>query len=128
MAKKESKPLDKIKSVVYILLAIVTIGGTAFGVEKYFAKASDVAATTAKLENSDKLINQRLEISIIDDQIHREQMQIQRIEDWGKIEQRTEVPKLTIIEAEVLDKAKVRLEKLEKRKVDKINQYENGVD
>jgi hypothetical protein len=116
------------KSVVYILLAIVTIGGTAFGVEKYFAKASDVAATTAKLENSDKLINQRLEISIIDDQIHREQMQIQRIEDWGKIEQRTEVPKLTIIEAEVLDKAKVRLEKLEKRKVDKINQYENRVD
>jgi hypothetical protein len=128
LAKKESKPLDKIKSVVYILLAIVTIGGTAFGVEKYFAKASDVAATTAKLENSDKLINQRLEISIIDDQIHREQMQIQRIEDWGKIEQRTEVPKLTIIEAEVLDKAKVRLEKLEKRKVDKINQYENRVD
>jgi hypothetical protein len=55
-------------------------------------------------------------------------MQIQRIEDWGKIEQRTEVPKLTIIEKEVLDKAKVRLEKLEKRKVNKINQYENGVD
>jgi hypothetical protein len=128
LAKKESKPLDKIKSIVYILIAIITIGGTAFGVEKYFAKASDVTAATAKLENSDKLINQRLEISIIDDQIHREQMQIQRIEDWGKIEQRTVVPKLTIIEKEVLDKAKIRLEKLEKRKVDKINQYEEGSD
>ena len=80
----------------------------------------------AELKSSDNLISQRLELSIIDDQIFQQEQTIQRIEDWQRFEQRKIEPELTPIEKDTLIKAKKRLKILENKKEEKIKQYENN--
>ena len=107
-----------------VIVAVIMIGGAFFGVEKYFAKTSEVKAAVVELKSSDQSISERLEISIMDDQIFQQQQTIQRFEDWQRFEQRTAAPVLTPIEQETLEKAKKRLFVLEQRKADKIKAYE----
>ena len=126
MPEKESSIIDKVKFVIYIILGSIAIGSAFFGVEKYFAKEGEVKVTVSQLEQSDQSLSERLEISIIDDQIFQQEQTIQRIEDWKRFEQRTVEPELTPIEKDTLLKAKKRLEELENRKVNKIKKYEDG--
>lgn len=129
--KKESTTIDKVKFVFYIVVAVVTILGAIFAVDKYFAKSEMVNTLSDELKQrydalvkKDVLINERVDISIIDDQIFQQEQTIQKIEDWQRFEQRAVEPELTPIERETLDKAKTRLETLRTRKEDKIRQYE----
>jgi len=124
LAKKETSTLEKIKMIFGVIVAVIMIGGAFFGVEKYFAKTSEVKAAVVELKSSDQSISERLEISIMDDQIFQQQQTIQRFEDWQRFEQRTAAPVLTPIEQETLEKAKKRLFVLEQRKADKIKAYE----
>lgn len=126
MVKKEPSTSEKVKVFLGIIVAIIMIGGSVFGIEKYFAKTSVVKAAVVELKNNDQSLSERLEISIMDDQIFQQEQTIQRIEDWKRFEQRKIEPELTPIEKDTLDKAKKRLSELEFRKEDKIKQYENG--
>jgi hypothetical protein len=126
MPRAKATSLEKAKFIVYIVLAAITMLGAIFGVERYFAKESEVQAAVSELQKSDNSLSQRVEIAIIDDQIFQQEQTIQRFEDWQRFEQRKVEPELTPIEKETLAKAKDRLEKLEQRKEEKIKQYENG--
>ena len=126
MPKKELSFTDKFKNSCCIILTIIALGTSAFAIEKYFAKTSDVQAAVTKLDKNDQSLNQRIEIGIIDDQIFQQEQEIQRIEDWQRYAQRKEKTILTPIERDTLEKAKTRKAKLEKRKEDKIKEYENG--
>jgi len=125
LAKKESTTMDKVKFVFFIILGSITIGGTLFTVEKYFAKTSEVKSTIFKSEEGDISLSERLEISIIDDQIFQQEQAVQRIEDFNRFEQRTVQPELTIIEKETLKKTKKRLEELKIRRAEKIKHFED---
>jgi len=126
LAKSKSTFSDKMKFILYVIIALITIGGSAFAIEKYFAKESQVQAAVADLKSSDASLSDRIELSIIDDQIFQQEQTIQRIEDWRRFEQRKEEPELTLIEKDTLKKAKKRLTDLEKRKEEKIKRYEDG--
>ena len=67
MAKKELAFLDKAKSIFYIILAIIAVGGTVFGIERHFAKTDEVNVVVSILEGTDQLLSERLDISIIND-------------------------------------------------------------
>jgi hypothetical protein len=120
MPRAKATSLEKAKFIVYIVLAAITMLGAIFGVERYFAKESEVQAAVSELQKSDNSLSQRVEIAIIDDQIFQQEQTIQRFEDWQRFEQRKVEPELTPIEKETLAKAKDRLEKLEQRKEEKI--------
>ena len=107
--------MEKVKTIFYVILAVIAIVSALFAVERYFAKSVEV-----------EHIDERLDISIIDDQIFQQEQAVQRIEDFQRYEQRTVEPELTQIEKEVLKKAEDRLIELKSRKEEKINAYEKG--
>lgn len=125
MAKKESTVIEKVKFVFYIIIGSIIIGTALFGVDRHYAKTSEVNAAVSQSVNGDKSLNQRIEIGILDGQIFQQEQTIQRIEDWQRYAQRKEQPVLTPIEKETLQKAKTRKAQLENRKEDKIKAYEN---
>jgi len=118
--------MDKVKFIIYIILGVIAIGSAFFGIEKYFAKDNEVKEVFQQLGSSDRSLSERLEISIIDDQIFQQEQTIQRIEDWKRFEQRTVEPELTPVEKDTLIKARKRLKDLEERKLEKIKHYEDG--
>ena len=124
----EKNTTDKIKTFFYIILALIAIGSAVFTlgsrVERYFAKTVVVDKNIEDLKYNDQLLNERLDISIIEDDIDYQQRQIQRIEDWKRVEQKTVEPELTIVEKEVLEKAKKEIERLEKERLEKKRVYE----
>ena len=130
--KKESTTIDKVKFVFYIISAVIIIITAIFAVDKYFAKSEMVNTLSDEfkqryndLVKKDTLINERVDIAIIDDQIFQQEQTIQRIEDWKRFEQRVDEPQLSPIEKETLEKTKLRLDTLRKRKEEKIKQYES---
>jgi hypothetical protein len=125
LPKKESTVIEKVKFVFYIILGSIAIGSALFGIERHFAKTSEVANTKALSEEGDISLSERLEISIIDDQIFQQEQAVQRIEDFRRFEQRAIEPKLSLIEKETLDKHKKRLEGLKIRKEEKIKHFED---
>jgi len=126
LAKKESSILKKAGIIISIIVGIVVIVPSIIGVDKYFAKTTDVEKVVVELKNTDQSLNQRIEIGIIDDQIFQQEQTIQRIEDWQRYAQRKEQPILTPIEKEILQKARMRKAQLEGKKEDKIKAYEKG--
>ena len=125
MAKKESNA-DKVKFVFYIIVSFIAIVSALLGINSYFAKESEVKTVTTELKKNDQLLSERLDIAIIEDEIDYKQRQIQRIEDWRRIEQKTEQPELTPIEKEVLEKTKTELSELEKERNEKKKAYESS--
>ena len=83
-AKQESGILNRVKIAACIIVSLITISAAAFGVERYFAKAGVVKTVDAESKNRDRLITERLEISIIDDQIFQQQQTVQRFTDWRR--------------------------------------------
>jgi hypothetical protein len=62
--------LSKLQKWLALIIAIASIGGTAFGVERYFAKDSEV-----------KLLAQRLDQKVVSDQIYYMQRQLWSLQD-----------------------------------------------
>jgi len=114
---------NKIKTIATIILIFVTLTGTLFAVEKYFAKTSYVDTSIKILENKDNKLEERLDINIIDDQIFYQQQQVYRIKDLATLERKEK--EMTHIEKELLKESQNRLEELKEKRKKKIEQYEN---
>lgn len=116
--------LDKVKIIVIIVLAVITVVGTVLTVDKYFAKAEDVKIVVEAIESRDELVQERLDISITDDQIFQQQQQIQQMKNYHIFEQKEEIPEMTSMEKEAMKNAEERLSSLKVKKADKIKRYE----
>lgn len=123
--------LDKVKIIIVIIFAAITIIGTVLTVDKYFAKAVDVEETVKviekehkELEAKDELVQERLDISITDDQIFQQKQQIQQMKNYHIFEQKTEIPEMTPMEKEAMKNAEIRLDELKLEKVMKIQRYQ----
>ncbi len=123
--------LDKIKIIIAIVIVAITIIGTVLTVDKYFAKAEDIETHVKtiekehqKLEIRDELVQERLDLSITNDQIRFQQQQIQQMENFHIFEQKAEIPEMTLMEKEAMKNAEMRLQELKLEKVTKIKRYE----
>ena len=123
--------LEKIKIIIAIVVAVITMIGTILTIDKYFAKTEEVKKAVekidkehAELEDQDRLVQERLDISITDDQIFQQQQQILQMKNYYIFEQKKDIPEMTPMEIEAIKNAEERLEKLEKVKVEKIKRYE----
>ncbi len=68
--------LEKVKLTIAIVIGLIAIAGTLLTVNNYFAKTEDVDVKISKIEEDhkqleaeDELVQERLDISITDDQI-----------------------------------------------------------
>ncbi|MCD6436433.1 MAG: hypothetical protein J7L15_08675 [Clostridiales bacterium] len=102
------------------IIALITIFGSLFAVSNYFAKADDVVKITIEAKVRDQLIEERLDISIQDDKIYRQEQYIQRIEDNVKLEERSP----TATEQEILEERQQNVEELKKQRTKKTDYYE----
>jgi len=123
--------LEKVKLITGLILAFVAIIGTILTVDGYFAKSEDVNEQVKmiedehkELEGRDKLVQERLDISITDDQIFQQEQQIQQMKNFHIFEQKQEIPEMTPMEKEALKNAEGRLGELKKVKAAKIKRYE----
>ena len=123
--------LEKIKLIVTIIIAIGALVGIVLAVDSYFAKSEDVGvaiksieAEHEDLEAKDELVQERLDISITDDQIFQQRQHIQQMRNYHIFEQKEEIPPLTSMEEDALKKANKRLDDLVKVKDAKIEKYE----
>lgn len=116
--------LDKVKIIVGLLIAVITIIGTVLTVDKYFAKAGDVEKEHKVLESKGDLVQERLDISITDDQIFQQQQHIQQMRNLRVFEVRSSLPELTPMEKEAMESAEGRLDELKVKKATKIKRYE----
>ena len=95
MAKRgeTEKKLNKIRLMLGIIISIFAISGSIYSITNYFAKAKEV-----------ELIQQRLDISIIDDQIFQKEQQIEGYKNLTIFERSgkelTDIEKMIIIEEE----------------------------
>jgi hypothetical protein len=105
--------IEYIKTIFYIVLGIIALGTSVLTIDKYFAKDREV-----------KLVAKRLEISIHDSEVFRQEQHIQQLHNFRVFEQKKKGTELTDIEKDTFDKADKRLEKLEKEKDIKVKQYE----
>ncbi len=135
---KEMSNLKKISIVVGIILGVLSILGILFAIDGRFAKSEDITEVEKKVvavkeevvkvkeegEHIDELLEERIAMGAIEDQIKDEMHQLERIEDWRRFEQRTEEPELTPIEKETLDKSEKRLKELRNKKVEREKFYE----
>lgn len=134
MAKKRDKTEDglgKAKLIIGVIVGLIIIGTAILAVNSYFAKSDDVAKTVQiiqkeheELENRDQLAQERLDISITDDQIFQQEQHIQQMKNYRIFEQKAQIPELSYMEKEALDKAEVRLDELKIIKSTKIKRYE----
>lgn len=120
MPAKKNTIFEKIKPILYIVLAMVTLGGAIVTIDRYVAKEEDVK----HLEIQDQLLAERLDIAITDDDIREAEHMVQRMEDWTKFEQKTAQPELTPMEQEALEAAKKRVGILKKERADKKQAYD----
>ena len=123
--------LEKVKLVIGIVIGIATIVGIIVGIDKYFAKSEEVKTTVKiieeehkALEERDVLVQERLDISITDDQIFQQQQHIQQMKNYHIFEQKAQIPEMTPMEKEAIKNAEERLEELKKQKEEKIKRYE----
>lgn len=128
MAKKTKKEkiANSVKLIFYIVLAGISFGGTIVGIDHYFAKTEDIKQLEKnhiELRAEDQLNKERLDISITDDQIFQQEQHIQQMENSRVFEQRVEIPELTPMEKEAIDKSEKRLKVLEAEKKEKIKRY-----
>ena len=123
--------LDKVKIIVAIVLGAIAIVGTILTVDKYFAKTEDVNTAVEEiekehlaLEGKDELVQERLDISITDDQIFQQQQQIQQMKNYHIFEQKEEIPEMTPMEKDAMNNAEEKLKELKVKKANKIKRYE----
>ena len=123
--------LDKVKIIIVIVLAAITIIGTVLTVDKYFAKTEDIETHVKtiekehlKLESRDELVQERLDISITDDQIFQQQQQIQQMVNYHIFEPKSQITEMTPMEKEAMKNAEDRLDNLKVKKAAKIKRYE----
>jgi hypothetical protein len=98
---------EKLKVILAIVVSLIVIFGVVLAVVNYFAKQSDLS-----------LVGERLDISIVDDQIFQMEQDILRM----KIEMRKEP--MTDQEKELLTVQRQRLDELKGRREDKLKDYE----
>jgi hypothetical protein len=113
---------DKLKVILGVITSVIFLIGIMFTINNYFAKNVDVEVAVERLEENDKLIKDRVDISIVDDQIFQQEQQIYRIKDWAAIERKER--EMTSIEKETLEKQEKRLEELRIKRERKIKDYE----
>jgi len=116
--------LGKVQIIVGLIIACITIGGTLFAIEKYFAKDAEVKEDVKELKENDELITERVDIGISNDQVFYQEQQIQQMENFQIFEQRTAPVEPTPLEKEALKQAKVRLETLKGQRAQKVKRYE----
>ena len=115
--------LEKIKLIVGLFIALATLVGIVLTVDKYFAKSEEVEISVGEIKNENELVQERLDISITDDQIFQQQQHIQQMKNYQIFEQRSEAPELTSLEKEALKNAEERLEELKSIKSEKLETY-----
>ena len=99
--------IEKVKTVLGIVVALIVIFGAVYGVIRIFATRIEV-----------EMVSDRLDISIIDDQIFQQEQDIMRM----LMEQRK--GPMTDLEKNLLMIQERRLRELKARRVDKIRAYE----
>ena len=109
-----------LKAVLGIIISLITIFGALFAVNSHFAKAEDVTEVSVEAEIRDQLIEERLDISIQDDKIYRQEQYIQRIEDNVKLEGRSP----TATEEEILEEREQEVKELKQQRTKKADYYE----
>ena len=110
----------KIKFLAWIIFTASAILATVFSLYHYFAKTEDVQ----QLERHDVLLEERLDIAIVDDQIFQVEQQVQQMKNYTIFEQRTNSVELSSLEKEAIEDAESRLDELKKEKKRKIESYE----
>lgn len=93
--------MEKFKTLLWILLALATVVGTAFTVDHRYAKGSDVIQ-----------VSERLDLKIIGDLINQLRQEIFQIEDRAYAQMR----ELTRDERRQIDEKKLELQELEERR------------
>jgi len=105
-----------ISTIIGIVTCLILITGAIIGIDKYFAKTDDV-------EKNDQLIIERLDLSITEQEIYKEQQKIQEVEEWRRFEQREVKPDLTPIEEKTLKERQERLEDLKNKREETLKRY-----
>ena len=107
---------DKVKNGFYIIVSIITIltflFGLVTGIDKYFAKESQV-----------QKVEERLDLKIQDDKIYYQEQQIQRTEAYNIF--KIEPTEPSVSEKAMLEKQKQELEKLKKGREEIIQKHES---
>jgi len=134
--------LKKVQLIISIVIGLTVIVGTILTVNNYFAKTEDVNIKVEeiqlkvdskveeieeehrKLETRDELVQERLDISITDDQIFQQQQHIQQMRNLRVFEVRSSLPELTPMESAAMESAEGRLDELKVKKATKIRRYE----
>jgi len=116
------KLFASIKSYAVVITALTVIIGGALSVNQNFAKSTDVA----KLQSHDELLGERLDISIVDDQIFQVEQQIQQMQNYSIFEQRADPTPPTPMEEQALYFEQQRLEELKVEKKRRIESYEQA--
>ncbi|MHA1469477.1 MAG: hypothetical protein ACTSSP_02815 [Candidatus Asgardarchaeia archaeon] len=104
--------LGKVQIVVGLIIGIITIGGTLFAIEKYFAKDAEVKEEVKVRVENDELINERVDMAISDDRVFQQQQHIQQMKNYQVFEQKKEPAPPTPMEKEALKQAEARLSEL----------------
>lgn len=133
MAKKDKteEGLNKVKLIIGIVVGLIVIVSAILTVNSYFAKTEDVEKVVKaieeehkELENEDRIDQVRLDMAITDDHIFQQEQHIQQMKNYRIFESKAQVPELSPIEKEIMDKAEKRLEELRKVKSIKMKNYE----
>ena len=119
--------LTKAKTIVGIITGLITIVGAIFLIEAYFAKSGDVDEKFKEVKVERTLIQQRLDISISDDQVFQQQQRVKRVGDLRYEKKEREMTEEEEKElTELIEEEKKELRKLEKRREKKIERYEQS--
>jgi len=123
---KEKKPVSSlahmkngfvfISAGIAAIIAIYSIGHTIY---THFAKTTEVI----EVKEDNELLDQRLELKIIDDEINREQQEVYQLESY-KIFQQVEEPKFSETENKILEEKKERIDNLKVQKIRKFEAFE----
>tara|TARA_Y100000310_G_scaffold345494_1_gene465629 strand:- start:3749 stop:4153 length:405 start_codon:yes stop_codon:yes gene_type:complete len=129
MAKEDKKPASawtvfknttiSISAVLIAIVSIYSIGNTGY---RHFAKTEEVEAVQAEAE----LIDSRLELKIIDDEIIREKNTIHELESY-KIFQQVEEPEFSEPEKKIIEEKKERIKELKDVRKKKFSEIQEKV-
>jgi hypothetical protein len=104
---------ETLKTFVIVLTAITLSASVLVAVTAYFAKSSTV-----------ELLDERLDISIMDDRIHQQQQEIDRLKALVEFERRQ--AEQTAVEKEILQEREMELERLIQQRESRYEQYEKA--
>lgn len=128
MVKEYNKFLTKTKLILGVIIALAAVITILFNAYNHFAKEEQVnekiVEVKKEVEKNDSLIVERLDLSIIQQQISQEEEKRHNIRQEQRYELR-EVPReLTEIEKEALEEAEKNIKKLEEKEKESLKRYE----